>query len=780
MIRHARHLRSTSPSLALLSLLILFTAGFFMLHQVGGIVNTITLPIEVFPPDGGSVYSEPVVVYISDPTGVDSLYIQGHALGYQKSPYADKVGYDKKASFRINGGAWVDIDNAHARVFIPEANYGGIGGAFNTLRMKLPVSGVVAGANTIEFRFNGTDGVGAGYRILKLDLLRKNGQSAIDGTAFVEDDPDTWTAPLPSQSDINAGAALWRARNSLNKSPLAPTRIIAACSDCHSTTGRDLKYFNFSNKSIISRSAFHGLSARQGQQIASYIRSIDLQLPSGTTVSDAGRPWNPPYQPGPGLRNKPVELWAAGAGINAVLDDDWDMLPYLFPNGYTGSAGMAVASPDSFIPNDEIPIAIQLADWNNWLPDVWPGDVVGQATWLASADYQTMEVDAPANVAANRAQLIADAQAGVRQNLMRGITQIFGQIGQQHLAERFTVPAPWNSSSEKIDDLSYSQWVAVKMWETMTTYKLEDLGDEIFCSQNAKACTKDRTWPLANQAIFNVAPHKNSRPEYPINSPYHTAAMTHFYSTVWYEAQMILNSGNRTTTGNTPMDWNYTHEHIGTAANNYGDNQYLRWVKAQITVVQESNGSFSPSEHGFNYHTVDPARILVGSKWQNIWQGEYARHAAEIDGISATLMRAWLTKAMRYPASEWPRDALTHLSPAGYTPHDDGSYPNMASSSTADTYMELVGRLSDHGISPMLVDSAARWGESMWPNGNWEQWMMASPPTPPDCSAGHHRRYTENTPAGRLEPDFSIRTATRLQPRYNPGGYSAADQARQE
>lgn len=90
----------------------------------------------------------------------------------------------------------------------------------------------------------------------------------------------------------------------LIESPLAPNRAIKArCARCHAQDGRDLKYFNYSKWSIVARSQFHGLSEKQGQQIASYIRSFDVPNP--------GRPRNPPYQPGPGLDSQPVQMWAA-------------------------------------------------------------------------------------------------------------------------------------------------------------------------------------------------------------------------------------------------------------------------------------------------------------------------------------------------------------------------------------------------------------------------------------------------------------------------------------
>src|SRR5207244_9406182 len=91
--------------------------------------------------------------------------------------------------------------------------------------------------------------------------------------------PETWAPPLPDAASIRAGRELWEtaslAANSLPNSP----RIQAHCADCHAKDGRDLKYFNFSNGSIVDRSRFHGLSTLQGEEIASYIRNLPLPSP---------------------------------------------------------------------------------------------------------------------------------------------------------------------------------------------------------------------------------------------------------------------------------------------------------------------------------------------------------------------------------------------------------------------------------------------------------------------------------------------------------------------
>src|SRR2546423_10732893 len=91
---------------------------------------------------------------------------------------------------------------------------------------------------------------------------------------FGEDGTETWTAPLPDAVSIAAGRELWRGASlTENNLPNSP-KIRAHCADCHAHDGRDLKYFNFSNASIVDRSRFHGLSVMEGEQIASYIRSF--------------------------------------------------------------------------------------------------------------------------------------------------------------------------------------------------------------------------------------------------------------------------------------------------------------------------------------------------------------------------------------------------------------------------------------------------------------------------------------------------------------------------
>jgi cytochrome c553 len=280
--------------------------------------------------------------------------------------------YAGMASVRLNESPWVALNNQSVAVAEPGRSYGGIGGGFATLTLTLALrpGGMADGNNPICFRFNGTNGVSSGFRVLAFNLLASDGRALLPAEAFEEEDPNLWTPPLADPANIAAGRALW------NSAPLVASGlsnappIRAHCSDCHARDGRDLRYFNYSNASIEARSRFHGLSAQEGKQIASYIRALPLPNP--------GRPWNPPYQPGPGQRTVKAANWAAGAGLKWVLDRDSETLRYLFPASATGLAITPAAfAPDANLDPREIPIAFELPDWNHWLPRVHPKDAFG-------------------------------------------------------------------------------------------------------------------------------------------------------------------------------------------------------------------------------------------------------------------------------------------------------------------------------------------------------------------------------------------------------------------
>ena len=466
-----------------------------------GFADTITdrmlLPIEVLGADG-TTSSRTVALQPGQAVSVRLLWLQMHGLRYTD-----------QASVQINTSAWIPLNNNTVTIAEPGRSYGGIGGGFSTLVMTIPLPNgtVVGGDNTIRFRFNHTDGVVSTYRVLEWNFLTVEGNKILPPDDFVEDTPENWTPPLPDAASILAGRELWQtaslAASSLPNSP----RIQAHCADCHAQDGRDLKYFNFSNASIISRARFHGLSMLQGKQIASYIRSLPLPHP--------GRPWNPPYQPGPGLDEQPISSWAAGAGLAWVLDQDLDTLPYLVqprgdgtnrlasnpavsnasPPNPAGNAPNPLSlvwqiNPDMFRPDGnlsarQIPIALQLPDWNQWLPRVHPKDAWGPAfTQSAFASLYggeaTLESKRKIGKKPPLRTLLMAAQT--TDHDIRPVVAAFAQWSEARRSFLGRFGKAEGAWSPELSNKVYSTqlWQLVKTWEMMQEFGLEGRGRDLF------------------------------------------------------------------------------------------------------------------------------------------------------------------------------------------------------------------------------------------------------------------------------------------------------------
>ena len=512
------------------------------------------LPIEVL---GSGAPDAPVIAgttltLAGDASAVQSLYVQCHRCGFYDSPEFEALAkplVKAKASLRIVGDAsvtnssapWVDITNSTVQVDPMALAHGGINGGMVTLSFQLTVDAATRarlvaapGTNRIEFRFNGTDGNSNGFRVLDVQLQDATGKNLTPATKNWADISLEKSAGQNPTAASAAGQALWSGRNLLIKSPIVPRKIRAACNDCHATDGRDLQYFNYSNNSIVQRSIFHGLTAEQGQDIAAYLRAslYGAKVPHVA----AAAPWNPPFQPGPGLDAKPAVEWTAGAGLSAVLPDGKAFMKALFgkpvddtPLSVTQADINSVLDATKVLNTREQPIALQFPDWNAWLPPVHPLDIwapdAGQTTGLFEIGYQNgnplatyQAIEAwleknknPNGVYGDWSNLTPSQRNDIQGQLQNfgGQTISFGggsrgtrvssdasnpfgvQIGAQKMQALLssataaladlttcgpTGPCTPFSSDAFIEraDVGLYHWMGVKQWEIVETYGLQD------------------------------------------------------------------------------------------------------------------------------------------------------------------------------------------------------------------------------------------------------------------------------------------------------------------
>lgn len=727
------------------------------------ISNAIPLPIEVLGPSGTR---KTVSFELDDPTGITHLYLRCNACGYHDLAL-DKNTSKTKATVRVNGGSAIALKrftengtvygNSLIRIIGGEANYGGIGGAFRTVRMTVPVSGLKSGVNTLTFEHVNADAGSIGYRIIELNLLENGDLSrqVLSEGDFIEEDPNDWSAPRTSSTDISQGSNLWRQRNrlydvvldsldgQLNQQGAVTGRMQAACADCHSTDGRDLKYFNYSNLSIIERSKFHGLNQTEAEQIASYIRDLDLP------VVDQARPWNPPYQPGPGLDSLPVYEWAAGAGIQAILDRDSDMAPYLFPSGTSLDGVRAVVDRFDTLNFRELPINIPMPEWNQWLPVIHPDDAFNTSAAAIMSDasgrnvgmpyYKKLYNDAVTNP---NPDTLGGFSRDIKPWLRRGMNCDSNGVGNGepyrglngYVLDSLKLPTTRvtssncttvNRSSLKNLELAkrgLTAWASVKMWSVIHSNNLEEEAQTMtqrICSDGrCGTYSEPRGWVAEGRNLFDRPPHftlvAGGRKYLHQNE-----LQGVFESSSWYHLNMIVNPGYRVTM---PSHFAYTYSHVELLQEKSSVNQGFRFWATMIKQRQlQTNGRYGVEE-GLDLRTAQPhiyygtARDKTktdaqGGVGQPLW-GYLAQAMVEdfVEDADNATAQNWADATRN---SEVQDRNSTNFSPcSGVCTFDIGPYQGR------NTY-RVIPELRRIGVAESAIQDLIDWGVKTWPNGPW-------------------------------------------------------------
>jgi cytochrome c553 len=625
--------------------------------------SAIVLPIEVLGSDGTTAT---VLFNVPDTPNLkkrQKLWMEIHALRYET-----------EASLQLNGGPWIPINNRTASVLGLGASFGGIGGEFATLKMtmNLRIDDVRPGTNTLAFRFNGTDGIRSGFRVLNFNIVASGSERLIPQTSFVQDDPSKWQPPSTTPADIEAGKSLWTTAALTSPGVGA---LKARCGSCHTDDGRDLKYFNYSNRSIRARSMFHGLSEKQGDQIASYIRSLKTPSP--------GRPWNPPYQPGPGLDSQPVANWAAGAGIEAVLETDTDMLPYIAPKDST--LGW---SASSYFNARETPIALQFPDWNSWLPTVHPLDGFGD-TFTASKLNRLLP--------GIRTTLQPHSPAAYRSALEQ-----FNSWGAAWM--EFMVPATtnvtWNANQRR-EAYSIALWQLVKNWGLIQEFGLEGMPQVPF---GAKAAA--RGWYTGT---FYVSPNNLHIPAGP-GLGNGTPLDRDYLSLAWYQMQLTLNDGQGSQSGHEPVDYGYGS---GFIMRIFARTLHLPGIMLQlewnIKALQEVTLTGAGPEHGaLGWHATQTSMAtLVMPEYLRLWSGI---SPAKRTTLLQAYTEAWFAQASKYTPLQYYQGGWANAS-------DDPA--KIFIGTMAGQLWYTIPKLRELGVDSNLMDKMAAWAATIWPRGNW-------------------------------------------------------------
>jgi cytochrome c553 len=635
--------------------------------------STVMLPIEVMGANGTTNSVQVTVPSTANLSGNLRLQMQIHGLEYQN-----------QASIKVNSSAWIPINNSNVQLQGLGGNYGGIGGGFSTLNMTvaLPTGTVLLGTNTVSFQFVATDGNSSGFRVLSFNFLANNGYPILPSSEFTQDNPAKWAPPSTAASDIAAGKLLYQTANISQPVPGSSAKSLQAhCGDCHTQDGRDLKYFNYSNNSIYQRGLFHGLNSTQSNQIVSYIRSLTTPAPS------QARPWNPPYQPGPGLDSRPVSQWAAGAGLGAVLSSDAAMLKYLAPNGST--AGWAASQTLSA---RNIPISVQLLDWNHWLPRIHPIDSVGSS--FATSQYNNL-------YSRVRGELVPNDPAAYANTLE-------DLVNWDVAHDNFMVPleqsiSDWDLNNARTVVYSASEWMMVKEWEINQEFGLEGMAATAY---GAKA-ESTRSWyrPPAfgtSPNMLHIPPGVGLGNGLPVTQKY--------LAFIWYHLQLMLDPGNGEEHDHNPIDFPYVYgfiKDISNAAVTPNAMLHLEWAVKGLQEETAHGQSPEIGAEGWYWDASDPEE-LVDPNWAGVWLNT----SSSVRSTTTTaFVAAWLAQASSYT----PQDYYV----GQYASPTENPATMNSITTLGGAMWWMLPRLRYYKIDPSVVSSYYSWVESMWPSANW-------------------------------------------------------------
>jgi hypothetical protein len=379
------------------------------------------------------------------------------------------------------------------------------------------------------------------------------------------------------------------------------------------------------------------------------------------------------------MDSRSVSDWSAGAGLSGVLDLDPDSLPYLMPGGSTASL-----APSANLNQREIPIELQLRDWNHWLPTVYPLDAFGSHfsnSGLLSG-YSRVRSELVPNDPTNYAQYYTDISAWYQTS-----SNLYASVLQPETS------SAWSNPVYDREIYSVAQWLMVKLWEINHEYGLEGMPQAAFGPQ-----AESRAW-FTNQAFF-TSPQmlripQNNSPGIGNGSP---LAFT-YDAFIWYQLQLILNDGNGLAQGTWPIDWGYATSYI---RNN------LTWDSAAMQPRIGTAGLFiewAAKQSQAGDPDVNPYALIDFPTQVSTWSEITTTQKLQIFN---TFLQDWLTEYQ--PLT--PKQFFTwNGAPKAFSPLNPGTF-------SGDLAYALP-QLRYAGADPTLLDQIATWGAQVWPSFNW-------------------------------------------------------------
>jgi hypothetical protein len=403
-----------------------------------------------------------------------------------------------------------------------------------------------------------------------------------------------------------------------------------------------------------------------------------------------------------------VANWSAGAGLSTVLNSDAEMQPYILPGGSDAGWGST-----AILNTRELPIPLQLPDWNAWLPQIHPSDGFGAAFTgsAASTFYSVLRSALQPNSTTAYYNALSDFDSWF--------------VGVQGFGQQNDLNVTWTpAQSTKV--YSFAQWVMVKQWELNQEFGLEGMPQVPFGST-----AELRGW-LGNQS-FNTSPNMLHIPA-GAGFANGTNVAREYFAYIWYHLQAVLNDGQGRQSGTSPIDYGYVEgvnkDLSMTAGNAPGASLQLMWlVKSLQELTQAGIGPQAPLSTGFS-PTANCPYVLTNLGFSSVWS---ATSPSLETSLITDYVQQWFAQVQRYTKAQY------------YQGTDGGGRPWASASqipSADDSVQQFDGelwymlpRLRYIGVNPTLVNQISAWAANLWPAGNWAQNNAATCTSLGKCSS---------------------------------------------
>jgi hypothetical protein len=408
---------------------------------------------------------------------------------------------------------------------------------------------------------------------------------------------------------------------------------------------------------------------------------------------------------------------AAGAGLEAVLETDDETRAHLFPDGINAAS----IGADQTLNLRELPIALQLPDWNRWLPEIHPVDVWGDY-FLATTPVDGSDGDSYGDVLGHYDILVyrletEGVQSLIDRNKLTGLVKDFSGAGVTYFLQNDYGGGLQNmpgGMAPEVGKTSIRRWTNVKLWEVHNSFELDGRAPEIYGTYG-----EARSWLGAHRQMFDLSPHLSA--DVPGGFAYQTPIAGQTESKQWYQLQSIVNAGNRAGYPTRPVDWNYHPMGTGYFENSGALTHPYRIAAAWIKLIQ----LFHNLDRPFGDLEEAYVRQAHPALWADMGSFKGLAPQERADLFSA-ILSAYMDKVEMHEVTEWNRPAGANTpgrwEPASYVPstvQGTWSYLHMQGL-YADLWYTMIPYFRADGVHNAVLTRMIDWGEAMWPLGNWD------------------------------------------------------------